>query len=91
MLAGLITALAAVVSDQASKALVFGFLAETQPVVAVTPFFNLVSAWKMCIRDRCSGGGKGANPKRLCRRHGAGDNGRFGRFRTRINKIRKGF
>lgn len=45
MLAGLITALAAVVSDQASKALVFGFLAETQPVVAVTPFFNLVSAW----------------------------------------------
>ena len=36
MLAGLITALAAVVSDQASKALVFGFLAETQPVVAVT-------------------------------------------------------
>lgn len=32
MLAGLITALAAVVSDQASKALVFGFLAETQPV-----------------------------------------------------------
>ena len=45
MLAGLITALVAVVSDQASKALVFGFLAETQPVVAVTPFFNLVSAW----------------------------------------------
>ena len=50
MLAGLITALAAVVSDQASKALVFGFLAETQPVVAVTPFFNLVSAWNTGVR-----------------------------------------
>lgn len=45
MFKGLMTAVAAVILDQATKAVVFGYLADTQPVVAVTPFFNLVSAW----------------------------------------------
>ncbi len=45
MLIGLGTAAAAIALDQVSKGLIFGYLSETQPVVEITPFFNLVSAW----------------------------------------------
>lgn len=45
MLAGLTAAAFVILIDQVSKALVFGYLSETAPVVAVTPFFNLVTAW----------------------------------------------
>ncbi len=45
MFIGLIVALVSVLADQASKAVFFGLLSETQPVIRVTPFFNLVSAW----------------------------------------------
>ena len=42
---GIIAALIVVVADQISKALVFGYLSETRPLVEVTSFFNLVTAW----------------------------------------------
>lgn len=45
MLVGVLTALAVIVLDQASKVLVYTWLNENDPVVAVTPFFNLVAAW----------------------------------------------
>ena len=45
MLTGILTALVVVVFDQLSKALVYGYLSEVGHVVAVTGFFNLVSAW----------------------------------------------
>ena len=45
MLAGIIAALMVALFDQISKALVFSFLAENGSVVAVTNFFNLVTAW----------------------------------------------
>lgn len=45
MFIGLMTALVAFVLDQASKMLVFSFLANSRPVFELTPFFNLVMAW----------------------------------------------
>ncbi len=45
MFIGLITALVAVVLDQTSKMLIFSFLANSRPVIELTPFFNLVMAW----------------------------------------------
>ena len=45
MFIGLITALMAVVLDQTSKMLIFSFLANSRPVIELTPFFNLVMAW----------------------------------------------
>ena len=45
MIRGLIAALVVVLADQVSKALVFGYLSESQPTVLVTDFFNLVTAW----------------------------------------------
>lgn len=42
---GLLAAVLVVVADQLSKAVVFGYLSQTQPVIAVTSFFNLVTAW----------------------------------------------
>ena len=45
MFIGLMTALVAFVLDQASKMLVFSFLANSRLVFELTPFFNLVMAW----------------------------------------------
>ena len=45
MLVGVLTALAVIALDQASKVLVYRWLNENDPVVIVTPFFNLVAAW----------------------------------------------
>lgn len=45
MLIGLGTAAVAIVLDQVSKGVIFGYLSKTQPIVEVAPFFNLVSAW----------------------------------------------
>lgn len=45
MFVGLIAALLVIILDQATKAVVFGFLAEKGQAVEVTSFFNLVSAW----------------------------------------------
>lgn len=45
MIIGLAAAALAAGLDQLSKALAFGYLAETAPVVQVAPFFNLVTAW----------------------------------------------
>ena len=45
MFVGLMTALVAFVLDQASKMLIFSFLANGRPVFELTPFFNLVMAW----------------------------------------------
>lgn len=45
MLKGLGAAAIAVLLDQLSKALIFTYLEETEPVVAVIPGFNLVMAW----------------------------------------------
>ncbi len=42
---GIITAFLVIVADQFSKALVYDYLSQTEPVVAVTSFFNLVMAW----------------------------------------------
>ena len=45
MLVGLFMAVVVVVLDQISKIMVFEYLAKTKPVVEITSFFNLVSAW----------------------------------------------
>lgn len=45
MIIGLFMAVMVVILDQISKIMVFEYLAKTQPVVEVTSFFNLVSAW----------------------------------------------
>ena len=45
MILGLVAALFVVLADQVSKALIFGYLTESQPTVLVTDFFNLVTAW----------------------------------------------
>ncbi len=45
MFIGLAVALVATALDQVSKMLVFGYLMKTAPVVKITSFFNLVSAW----------------------------------------------
>lgn len=45
MIIGLTVAAVVAGLDQLSKMLVYGYLAETAPLVPVTPFFNLVSAW----------------------------------------------
>lgn len=42
---GLAAALLVACLDQFSKAVVYGYLAETAPAVKVTSFFNLVTAW----------------------------------------------
>lgn len=42
---GIIAAILVVVFDQISKAVTFGYLSETKPVMEVTGFFNLVMAW----------------------------------------------
>ncbi len=45
MLFGLTVAAVAAFLDQLSKALVYGYLTETAPMVQVTSFFNLVATW----------------------------------------------
>lgn len=45
MLIGLTVAALAAFLDQLSKALVYGYLLQTAPMVRVTSFFNLVAAW----------------------------------------------
>lgn len=42
---GIIAALTVVALDQLSKALVYGYLTEHGSVIAMTGFFNLVTAW----------------------------------------------
>ncbi len=45
VLVGLSIALLVSVLDQLSKILIFGYLSETAPVIEVTSFFNIVTAW----------------------------------------------
>jgi len=45
VLIGIVAALLVVIFDQLSKALIYGYLSENGSVVAVTGFFNLVTAW----------------------------------------------
>ena len=45
MLLGLFAAVLVIIADQVSKALIYGYLSENAPVVTLTGFFNLVTAW----------------------------------------------
>lgn len=49
MLTGVLTAFLVVIADQISKALIFELLAQNQPTMFVTSFFNLVTAWNTGI------------------------------------------
>lgn len=49
MILGICIAVAVIIADQLSKLWVMDYLMRTQPVVEVTPFFNLTYAWNTGI------------------------------------------